>query len=441
MNTLLESLENTNSSNEKIKILQNITSLQKRWFKLCYDNTISFGIKKIPTFTLESQDISLEKALDFIELEFGSRNITGNSAIESLRHILSNVEQPDAVIRLIKRDAKCGVNKALLNKVYPGLIPEIPCMLASPMNEKTLSSIKYPAFSQLKADGMRVLTFINSNRVKLFTRNGTEIINPYIEKAFKELELKTDKTILIDGEMICYENGEMLDRKTSNGICNKILKNTASDKELRMAVIQAWDIVELNDSLESVDNKEYSERFEILKGLFNNSILKVIPSLIVNSREEAFRHFDEMIEQGLEGTILKNTFSLFENKRSKNQVKLKAEKTVDLLVYSVEKGEGDFSEGLGSLKCISRDNKIVVSVGTGLTMEDRGLTYDLSSGKKEVKVIKSYIEVSNRFLGKIIEVKYNDIIKSKDKDEYSLFLPRFIKIRDDKDTANSIDEI
>ena len=45
------------------------------------------------------------------------------------------------------------------------------------------------------------------------------------------------------------------------------------------------------------------------------------------------------------------------------------------------------------------------------------------------------------FLGKIVEVKYNDIIKSKGKDEISLFLPRFIKIRDDKDQANSIEEI
>ena len=74
-------------------------------------------------------------------------------------------------------------------------------------------------------------------------------------------------------------------------------------------------------------------------------------------------------------------------------------------------------------------------------MEQRGITFDLSSGKKVVKHLRSFDEVKKDFLGKIVEVKYNDIIKSKGKEEISLFLPRFIKIRDDKDQANSIEEI
>ena len=74
-------------------------------------------------------------------------------------------------------------------------------------------------------------------------------------------------------------------------------------------------------------------------------------------------------------------------------------------------------------------------------MEQRGITFDLSSGKKVVKHLLSFDEVKKDFLGKIVEVKYNDIIKSKGKDEMSLFLPRFIKLRDDKDQANSIEEI
>ena len=123
------------------------------------------------------------------------------------------------------------------------------------------------------------------------------------------------------------------------------------------------------------------------------------------------------------------------------QLKLKEEKTIDLEVVDVEEGSGDFENALGALVCRSRDNKINVNVGTGLSMEQRGITFDLSSGKKVVKHLRSFDEVKKDFLGKIVEVKYNDIIKSKDKKEISLFLPRFIKIRDDKDQANSLEEI
>ena len=448
---ILEKLESTNSQKEKIEILKTMNEIQKRWFKMCYNNLISFGVKKIPEYTSESSSLDTVSIMDILEKEFVTREITGNAAIERLRDILSNAEEPEVVERLIKRDARCSVNSTLLNKVFPNLIPEIPCMLAQPMNEKTLKNIKFPAFSQLKADGMRCIAFITSNNVRMFSRNGTEIICEPLKNTLmtigqiEENLLSDNVTLMLDGELICYKDNKLLDRKTSNGICNKVLKGTANENELNLIQMQLWDIVKVDsNTFNPLEDKSYEARLEDLYSILNMSVftkLEVIPTEIVNSMEEALEHFQKMLSQGLEGTILKNQDAKWSNTRSKDLVKLKEENTIDLLVVDIEEGSGDFEGGLGAIICETSDKKLRVRVGTGFSFEDRGFVNDLSNGKKVVKQIKSLEEVSKNYLGKIVEVKYNQIIKSKGKDEMSLFLPRLVCIRNDKDTANSIEEI
>ena len=449
--SILEKLENTNSQKEKIEILKTMNEVQKRWFSLCYNSLITFGVKKIPEYTSESNSLDIVSIMDILEKEFVTREITGNAAIERLRDILSNAEEPEVVERLIKRDARCSVNSTLLNKVFPNLIPEIPCMLAQPMNEKTLKNIKFPAFSQLKADGMRCIAFITSNNVRMFSRNGTEIICEPLKNTLmtigqiEENLLSDNVTLMLDGELICYKDNKLLDRKTSNGICNKVLKGTASENELNLIQMQLWDIVRVDsNTFNPLEDKSYEKRLEDLYSILNTnscSKLEVIPTEVVNSMEEALEHFQKMLSQGLEGTILKNQDAKWSNTRSKDLVKLKEENTIDLLVVDIEEGSGDFEGGLGAIICETSDKKLRVRVGTGFSFEDRGFVNDLSNGKKVVKQIKSLEEVSKNYLGKIVEVKYNQIIKSKGKDEMSLFLPRLVCVRNDKDTANSIDEI
>ena len=418
---------------------------------MCYNSLITFGVKKIPEYTSESNSLDTVSIMDILEKEFVTREITGNAAIERLRDILSNAEEPEVVERLIKRDARCSVNSTLLNKVFPNLIPEIPCMLAQPMNEKTLKNIKFPAFSQLKADGMRCIAFITSNNVRMFSRNGTEIICEPLKNTLmtigqiEENLLSDNVTLMLDGELICYKDNKLLDRKTSNGICNKVLKGTANENELNLIQMQLWDIVRVDsNTFNPLEDKSYEKRLEDLYSILNTnscSKLEVIPTEVVNSMEEALEHFQKMLSQGLEGTILKNQDAKWSNTRSKDLVKLKEENTIDLLVVDIEEGSGDFEGGLGAIICETSDKKLRVRVGTGFSFEDRGFVNDLSNGKKVVKQIKSLEEVSKNYLGKIVEVKYNQIIKSKGKDEMSLFLPRLVCVRNDKDTANSIDEI
>jgi DNA ligase-1 len=93
-----------------------------------------------------------------------------------------------------------------------------------------------------------------------------------------------------------------------------------------------------------------------------------------------------------------------------------------LLCIGVTEGNGKYKGLVGSLDCVSACLNLKVSVGSGLTDEMR------SGDFKE-------------YIGKIITVKYNEKITKKDSDEVSLFLPRFLEIRIDKDTADTLDRI
>ena len=439
--TELKHLNSTNSSNEKLEILKSVSDETKRFFEVCYNPRITFGIKKIPQYSKQSDDISLAEAIDFVLENFNTRKLTGNAAIEALQHLLSNTEEPETLEKLIQRNAECGVNVSMLNKAFgKGFIKEIPCMLAQPMNLKTLSKIKFPAISQLKCDGMRCIIIKDEKSLNAFSRNGSPLEITHILDIINNMEIPGFPTeFIIDAEIIGIEDGEVMSRQVSNGLCNKLIRNTIKDSELKKLGIQVWDFIE-----GETDKTVYAERLE-KANLFvrnaNTEYIQAVESRVVNSIEEAQAHFNEKVSQGLEGIILKNADNIWENKRSNDLVKFKEELTIDLKVVDVIPGTGEFEGGLGALVCETECGKLKVNIGTGFSLEERGLKNDLSDGKKRVVVIEDFESVKSRYLGEIVEVMYNAIIEDKNSNTKSLFLPRLLKVRKDKSVANKLSEV
>jgi hypothetical protein len=82
----------------------------------------------------------------------------------------------------------------------------------------------------------------------------------------------------------------------------------------------------------------------------------------------------------------------------------------------------DTSSWIGGLNLESADGKIKVNSGSGLDDKGRALPPE-------------------HYIGKIIEVEYNEIITSKSKDTMSLFLPIIKEVREDKDEADDYELI
>jgi DNA ligase-1 len=101
-------------------------------------------------------------------------------------------------------------------------------------------------------------------------------------------------------------------------------------------------------------------------------------------------------------------------------VKIKEIKDCDLIVVGWEKGTGRNSHRMGNLILETSDKKLRVSVGTGFS--------DLQRDEKPV-------------IGKIAAIQYNAVINKKNSSTKSLFLPRFIEYREDKTTADSLNDL
>jgi ATP-dependent DNA ligase len=217
-----------------------------------------------------------------------------------------------------------------------------------------------------------------------------------------------------------------MDRQTGNGILNKANKGTISDKEAAKVHASVWDMIPYVLFCDSYSDTAYATRFSKLESMVSKQNSKdkrvwLVTSTIVQTIEEATAIFEDYLSSGYEGIILKDGSGVWEDRRAKHQIKFKGELECDLKIVGTEPHKKK-PEWLGAIICESADGIIKVNVGSGFNDTHR----------------KSYKEKD--ILGKIVAIKYNARIKNKSGEE-SLFLPVFVEIREDKDSADSSKEV
>lgn len=413
---ILEDLAANPSRNYKIDKLteHKDNKVLREVVRLALDPFTQFYIRKIPKYEATGSGC-LMTAMDQL-FELSSRLVTGHAAIEHLTQVLTSLSPKNAKVleRIIAKDLKCGVSTATANDVWLGLILDYPCMLASQYEQKLVDKIQWPAMVQLKLDGMRFNAVVRDGQCEFKSRNGKTIdLLGNLEQEFVKLSNGMD--VVFDGELIVKDDNGIMNRQTGNGILNKAVKGTISDKEAAMVHATIWDHIPYMYFTTGECPTPYKQRFARLE---TTNKISVVPNFIVDNIEEAQAKFKEYYDQGEEGIILKDMNAPWENKRSKALIKFKGELECDLKIVDVEDGTGKYEGMLGALVCESEDGIIKVKVGSGFNDEDR----------KKIK--------KQDVVGKVVAVKYNSRIRSKHEDE-SLFLPIFVEIREDKDKADS----
>ena len=459
---ILEELRHDNSTNYKVRVLTKYKNNEdlKKFFKYTYDTKINYYVTKLPIGDIRhSNYTNILTSSEFYPIldKLKDREVTGNEAkslfYEHLFHCGSFITHLYDLI--ISRDIKCNVGVKLINKVFPNLIPEVPYCRCSTLAKGDMDKIfrKGYAICQLKSDGIFSYIIKQNDKVSLLTRAGTEWNS---EELTNSMQNFPNDTVLV-GEALIKDGDKFLDRKTGNGLINSFIKRyTTSDSlverieqasekaktKLKLKLVEnmdeweytdrnlhfsLWDILTVEEFERGFSANTYQKRFTELSYLLPKCVigdkLSIIPSVNVETLEEAMECANAYMQQGLEGAILKSPYLLFENKTSRLQVKIKAELDCDLLCIGVEEGTGKYEGMIGSLICESSCGKLKVNVGTGLNEKDRAKNPD-------------------EYIGKILTVKYNEKIKRKDSvDTWSLFLPVYIETRIDKTEANSLEEI
>lgn len=459
---IIQKLRENNSSNYKIGVLEGNKDNEKlkRFLDYCYNSKTNYYITELPEselFRHYTNDMDEESFYGILD-KLKNREITGNKAREEFSNQLSFcggilTELYDLVI---SRDIKCGVNVKSINRVFPNLILKVPYCRCSSLKDtdlETLFNYKGEAIAQLKSDGVFSYIIKKDNKLSFLTRNGTSWCIPQLEEVLEKLP---NNTVLI-GEALIKHNGKVMDRKTGNGLITKFIKRETTLESLNKKLQEAttdrakatleskikaniesyqaiesrlcfdlWDMLNIYEFDYEYSGIAYGERLRQLERVLStyeiSDRFQVIETTVIHSVEEALGIAQCYINSGFEGAVIKHTDMVFENGTSKFQIKIKEVKDCDLLVVGIEEGKGKYLGKVGALICESSCGRLRVNVGSGLTDEDRGREY-------------------SHYLGKIVEIKYNEVINKKGSEFYSLFLPIFREVRDDKSEADTSERI
>jgi hypothetical protein len=453
---IITELRGTRSRNEKEAILKREVDNEdlQTFFHLALSPFINFYQKKSFTQTKTIGNGKLAYGMADLEHTIAGRKITGNNAIDYINDMINSLSEDDAkvIMHILQKESGCDLGASTINKIWPKLIPTWPCLLATAYDDKLAAKLNWTkgVFSQLKSDGGRVNIVVDlEGGVKLFSRAGNEL---NVSGAFDHL-CEQFKGFVLDGEMLAVlPNGKFADRQTGNGLFNKCVRGTLSEDESKTLHIMVWDLIPINDFMNESSQVEYSSRFAQLCNMVVDGApekISIIPSRIVHSIAQAQEHYQEMLAAGEEGTMLKDLDMLWEDKRSKKQLKLKAENTGEFKIIGHKDGVGELVGNLGSLVIATSDEKLIANM-SGFTLKFRSEIYAniINAPVRYVMVVddceKEFFAMpgdTDVKMDSIIECMYNQKIKGRDKETWSVFLPRFHKVRLDKLTANTLEEL
>lgn len=437
---IFNNLAATSSRKEKEAILslhsENI--LLKNVAFRTYNPRTNYYIRMVPEFTnTKLLGISLSLALDGLS-DLSARTITGGAAQEHLRRILEAVcaEDAEVVARVIDRDWNVGIGIGTINKVWPKLIPEYPVMLCATLNEKTQKHLKFPCIVNVKEDGLRVNARLIDNKVEYRTRNGNIIDcgHPALDEQCTSIIKSIHFEMILDGELIAYDSGttNLSSRKESNGLGTKAVRGTITAAEKARFGMVVWDFIPtvVFFGVAGAVSPSYATKFDVLKSLpqfdpmnhTSNQVVELVQSWEVNSLEEIYKLFDLVHSSGQEGLIVKNKHLIWTPTRSKDCLKVKSENTIDLVVVGYQLGSlgSKYETMVGALILEDASGRLKVEAGSGLTDDDRMVPPPI---------------------GSIVEILYNEPIQNKKSSNWSLFLPRFVKSRPDKNTPDTFGEV
>jgi DNA ligase-1 len=276
-----------------------------------------------------------------------------------------------------------------------------------------------------KVNGVRA-TYFDKN---LVSRSGKTIIG--VEHILDVLEILTRAVyskyqchFVFDGELRLQDTfTDGLDDneifKASAGIANSS-KNLSEKYKLKFVI---FDVIPVGDFVCEKSYVHYSNRLNVLN--FINSQLKNVGCVEIvkimysgTDKNSIDAVMNDAIDLGWEGIMINRDLP-YEFKRTKNILKYKLFKTIDLKVIGYTEGTGKYAGTLGALECSFNGNSVFV--GTGFDDSTRNLLW---------ASIDSVI-------GRICEVKYKDITSDKSTGLQSLQFPVFVCLKNDKTKADA----
>ena len=417
--TVLENLKAATKISDKTLILEGITNYEyKRVLNFLGDpnQVIGLSTKKIQKdVELVEHQLTLAELLDYLIV-----NNTGtDKEVGMVKHYLAQFDEhtKDVLAQVIGKSWTTTVGASLLNEVYGiDFIPVFDVQLAFPYEKKINSYKDDDVFVVTqKLDGFRAVIEVKNGKVmSVKTRKGKEISGL--------TELITDMNNVIDASLghLIYDGELLLEDPENKWTSGERFQLTgqmiSSEGECYGLGYHIFDALPYEEFKAGISNENYiTRRARYLENFTSGQLVRAIPVLGTTDKAGIPSWSDYATEHGFEGVMLNDPNAYYETKRTKGLLKVKRMHTADLQVVGFEEAiDGKNRGGLKSL-IVQLDENNTFNVSSGLTDE---LREDIWKNQ-------------DKYMGKIIEIKYFEETTNKDGGR-SLRFPVVLGFRDDK---------
>jgi len=264
---------------------------------------------------------------------------------------------------------------------------------------------KYPCYSQPKLDGIRCIVRKEGDTLIGRTRNGKEIeCIPHILKSLNGFFLAHPKAIL-DGELYNHDLRENFNKITSlvrkqrptksASMTDKAFAKKQTEYQERLAEAEGtiqyhvYDAPRINDVIN--ENQSFDFRIDELKAkLMTNKHIVLVETNEVYSLGNLNSLYEQYLEQGYEGQMVRKNSSKYDNKRSTSLLKRKEFIDAEYKVVDINIGNGNRSGTAKHLVCYCPKTKTTFN----------------SNIKGSFDYLKEIYDNRKDYIGKLATIKY-----------------------------------
>ena len=394
----IDEMQATSSSLDKVAILKRQSNFIKQVLEYTYNpykqyHVTSKTVKKHPElFTLKGYD-DLFDLLDALN----KRTVTGHKAISCVNQFVHDSKcDADLIYNIIDKDLKIRTGAKVINKAFPGLIPEFNVALAQNYDGKCDWNDSW--YASRKLDGVRCLAVVDEKgECTLYSRMGKEFTT--LNKVKEAIEATNIINTVFDGE-IC-----LIDKDGNEDFQGVMKQLRRKDHQIENPVFMIFDMIHKSEFNNQKGTEKLSERLAKLRAWqggrrTNAKILRYTEQFVITG-DEHFNTWSELAaKNGWEGFMVRKDVG-YEGKRSKNFLKIKKffDAEYEVIDFDIDDHEivvNGRSETVPMLSQVWIEHKgYKVKVGSGWTQEQR-LQYIDGSIVGKVITVQYFEETKNQ---------------------------------------------
>ena len=259
-----------------------------------------------------------------------------------------------------------------------GIVP----MLAHKFSEQG-HKIKYPAHVQPKLDGIRCIAVIDRGKCTLWSRTRKPIKSvPHIVKELEEIF--AFQSIILDGELYNHAYKDKFEQIVS------LVRQEEPDPKHEIVQYHIYDCV-IDDTF-----KNRIGAMQVIIGKLHQkksyTPVKCVDTFVVESEDKVMSFFNTFRALGFEGAMLRNSNSLYVNKRSYDLQKVKEFDDAEFEILGIEEGRGKLAGHVGAFICRTADGRTFLAKMSGDTAK-----------------LKEYFDKHSLWKGKLLTVQYQGL--------------------------------